>query len=155
MPEPRFLCDEMLGRLCRYLRAAGYDAALARGGEPDARLLQQAIAEERIFLTCDQKILEHNAAREVAVVLPTGNLNQLAAFLKQHLGLDWLHAPFSRCLVDNRVLRPADRDGILRIPQDARRAGERFMACPACGRVYWRGSHLRRMMGYLQRWAEG
>jgi uncharacterized protein with PIN domain len=29
---PRFLCDEMLGRLCRYLRAAGYDALLANNG---------------------------------------------------------------------------------------------------------------------------
>jgi len=38
---PRFLCDEMLGRLCRYLRAAGYDALLANNGRSDRELLRQ------------------------------------------------------------------------------------------------------------------
>ncbi len=44
---PRFLCDEMLGRLCRYLRAAGYDALLANGGRGDAELLRQCLEEGR------------------------------------------------------------------------------------------------------------
>ena len=43
-PLPRFLCDEMLGRLCRYLRAAGYDALFARNGAGDAELLRQCRA---------------------------------------------------------------------------------------------------------------
>jgi len=34
---PRLLCDEMLGRLCRYMRAAGYDALLANGGRSPRR----------------------------------------------------------------------------------------------------------------------
>ena len=52
----RFLCDEMLARLCRYLRAAGYDAALASDGIRDRVLLQQCQAEARRFLTLDRRI---------------------------------------------------------------------------------------------------
>ena len=35
----RFLCDEMLVKLARLLRAAGYDTYLAAGGEKDEQLL--------------------------------------------------------------------------------------------------------------------
>ena len=56
---PRFLCDEMLGRLCRYLRAAGYDALLANGGRGDGELLRQCREEGRYFLTQDQLVQEH------------------------------------------------------------------------------------------------
>ena len=36
---PRFLCDGMLGQLCRYLRAAGYDTVFDNNGDPDRDLL--------------------------------------------------------------------------------------------------------------------
>ena len=50
---PRFHCDEMLFRLARWLRAAGYDATLAEPGEPDAAVLARAVDEERWLVTRD------------------------------------------------------------------------------------------------------
>ena len=44
----RFLCDEMLVRLARLLRAAGYDTYLAEGGEADGSLIKTARREGRI-----------------------------------------------------------------------------------------------------------
>ena len=52
----RFLCDEMLVRLARLLRAAGYDTYLASGGEPDANLLRIAREEGRMLLTRDKRL---------------------------------------------------------------------------------------------------
>ncbi len=66
----RFLCDEMLGSLCRYLRAAGYDAVFASNGDPDRDLLRQCHDEGRQLLTQDQLISEHKAAQGVAFILP-------------------------------------------------------------------------------------
>jgi uncharacterized protein with PIN domain len=142
----------MLGRLGRYLRAAGYDTAFARPGEPDARLLSRAIAEQRRFLTMDRKIMEHKVAADVATVLPMANLDELAAFMQREFDIDWLHAPFSRCLVDNALLLPATPEQGLTVPADAQRPEEPFLACPACGRVYWRGSHVKRMLANMGRW---
>jgi len=142
----------MLGRLCRYLRAAGYDTAAAQPGEPDARLLSRAIAENRRFLTMDRKIMEHKVAQEVATVLPMADLDALAAFMQREFGVDWLHAPFSRCLVDNAELVPASPEDASRAPPESRREGEELRVCPACRRVYWRGSHVRRMLGHMGRW---
>ena len=59
----RFLCDEMLLRLARLLRAAGYDTYLASGGEPDAALLKLAREEGRMLITRDKR-LASIAARE-------------------------------------------------------------------------------------------
>ncbi|HSR02925.1 MAG TPA: Mut7-C RNAse domain-containing protein, partial [Methylophilaceae bacterium] len=115
---PRFLCDEMLGHLCRYLRAAGYDALLARDGASDASLLQQCHAEERQFLTKDTLILEHKAAQDVAVILPSVDLDHLAALVSDYYQLDWLSQAFSRCLMDNTLLVPANESELAGAPGD-------------------------------------
>jgi len=50
----RFLCDEMLAELARWLRIAGYDAAQAERGLADRQILDQAIAEGRLMLTREE-----------------------------------------------------------------------------------------------------
>lgn len=149
---PRFLCDEMLGQLCRYLRAAGYDALLARDGASDAELLRQCRDEGRHFLTQDTLIREHKAAHGVALVLPHADLDRLIALLDEHYRLDWLSHAFTRCLLDNTILVTADAAASTRVPADALRPGEPLYQCPACGRIYWRGSHYKRMREKLAAW---
>lgn len=152
LPAPRFLCDEMLGRLCRYLRAAGYDAVLANNGKPDAQLLREAAAESRRFLTQDRRILEHRAAAAITLLLPKGDLDSHAALLTRAFHIDWLTHAFTRCLVDNAVLLDAPVEKRMQAPADANRQNEPMSVCPACDRVYWRGSHYRRMRAKLERW---
>ena len=151
---PRFLCDEMLGQLCRYLRAAGYDTLLASGGMRDADLLRQSREEGRIFLTRDALVSEHKAARGVALILPHASLDKLAGQLGEHFGLDWLQHAFTRCLLDNSLLVTADAAARARAPEDALKPGEPLSYCQACGRVYWRGSHYKRMRAKLVAWEE-
>jgi uncharacterized protein with PIN domain len=151
-PTPRFLCDEMLGQLCRYLRAAGYDTLLANNGHQDRVLLQQCHDEGRFFLTQDQLVHEHKAARNIALILPQGDIDQLAAVLRAHFQLDWLSHAFTRCLVDNTLLIAADAEAAASVPPDAVRPNEPLTVCPACGRVYWQGSHYKRMRGRLAGW---
>lgn len=140
-----FLCDAMLARLARYLRAAGFDADLADSGAADAEILRQAAEEGRILLTCDKKIVEHKASRGRMLLLPHGSLEAQAASLNREFGLNWLERAFTRCLLDNAVLAEASAGQLEQVPPSARRAHEPFLACPACGRVYWPGSHYRRM----------
>lgn len=152
---PRFLCDEMLGHLCRYLRAAGYDTLLACEGAGDAQLLQQCHAEGRQFLTQDMLICEHKAARDVALILPPVDLNHLAALLTERYRLDWLSNSFTRCLLDNTPLVVADEVAQARVPHDVLESGEPLFQCPTCGRIYWQGSHYKRMQSRLASWQTG
>jgi hypothetical protein len=149
----RFLCDEMLGRLARYLRAAGYDTTLATGGAPDRELLAAARHERRAFVTCDRRIALHKAAAEVALILPRGTIDELAQALARRVPIDWLHRPFSRCLVDNAPL--LDGIGASRRAPPPDVAGTEVRNCPECGRLYWAGSHHRRMRTRLAAWSAG
>jgi uncharacterized protein with PIN domain len=149
---PRFLCDEMLGQLCRYLRAAGYDTLLAKDGRPDRELLRQCRNEGRYFLTQDQLVHEHKAARDIALILPQGSIDQFASILGARFQLDWLRHAFTRCLLDNTLLQAADAASATTVPPDARRPDEPLTVCPVCRRVYWQGSHYNRMRARLTLW---
>jgi uncharacterized protein with PIN domain len=148
----RLLCDEMLRGLGRWLRAAGYDTLIARSGTADADLLAFARAERRILLTCDRALARLAGDDPEVVTLATEALDPAAHELGARLGIDWLAAPFSRCLLDNAALRPASPLQAASVPAPAREGDGPLLACPECGRVYWPGSHVRRMRARLERW---
>jgi uncharacterized protein with PIN domain len=147
----RFLCDEMLQGLGRWLRAAGYDTAIASGGRRDRDLLLRAALESRVLLTKDRH-LACVAPEARIVLLAGGSMDAEARDLRERLGVDWLHAPFTRCLLDNAALEPAEAGDTERIPRTARESGGAIRRCPRCGRVYWPGGHVRRMRERLARW---
>lgn len=147
---PRFLTDEMLSGLARWLRAAGHDTARAPAGAADGALVALAAAENRLLLTRDRAILERKAAAGLVLVLDGEGVEAWAAELSTRLALDWWAAPFTRCLVCNTALVAApDAAGL---PPGA---NPPLRWCPACRKPYWRGGHVRRMEARLRRWADG
>jgi len=147
----RFLCDEMLVRLARLLRAAGHDAALAPAQAPDAILVGQAEAEGRLLLTRDRDLAR--LAGERGVLVHAETIDAQAEELSQAVPVDWSLAPFTRCVMDNAELREASPEEAARMPEAAQARGGPFRACPACGRLYWPGSHVKRMAARLERLA--
>jgi len=142
----------MLAALARWLRAAGHDAALAPPAAPDRSLIDLARAEGRVLVTRD-RTLAGEAGDVPAVLLPEGSLDDQAAALGRALHLDWRLAPFTRCMMDNATLRPATAEEIAAMPETSRNRPGPFRACPRCSRLFWPGSHVRRMAERLERWA--
>ncbi len=152
--ERRFLCDAMFARLGRWLRAAGYDAAVAAGHEPDRALVLWARDEGRLLLTRDRRILDIRGAPATTLLLRHDRLDACVEELTRRLNLDWQHDPFSRCLVCNVRLEPADPElGDERLAEATLRGRREVNACPSCERLYWEGDHVRRMRARLERWA--
>ena len=141
----------MLAGLARWLRAAGHDTALAEAGERDRTLVERAEREGRVFLTRDHSVPQIKTGAEVWV-LPAAGIEAEARALAER-GVDWLPAPFSRCQVDNALLAPAGPEDLARMPEESRALPGPHRVCPACRRVYWPGSHVRRMRARLERWA--
>lgn len=139
----RFLCDEMLLRLARLLRAAGYDTRLASGGQSDAELLALARAENRVLVTRDKRLAAEAHPRSV-LVEGRGAYAE-AESLAAVVPIDWRLDPFSRCLVDNTPLRAAAPEDVARMPVESQARPGPFRACPACRRLYWPGSHVKRL----------
>ncbi len=146
----RLYCDEMLARLGRWLRAAGYDTAIAESGLADTGIIAQCAAEGRILLTRDRHLAEVGTARGVRVLrLSETTVERQARTLRQSLGIDWQHASFTRCLVDNAPLDPAPPGAASQVPPRSRAAGGPLRMCSCCGRLYWPGGHVRRMLARL------
>ena len=148
-----FLCDGMLARLCRFLRAAGYDTEIAGENEHDSNLLERAIEDGRLLLTCDRELARRRLAAGRVVVLPSNGLDRTALALDRAVSINWLLAPFSRCLVDNTPLRSANPEDYCRLPPRAREfVCNDVFVCPQCDRIFWPGSHVRRMDERLRQW---
>jgi len=149
---PAFWCDAMLGGLARWLRAAGYDAAWQEGID-DADLVRRALADGRILLTCDTELARHGAVRSGrvrALLLPhgLGKVEQLRWVLER-LGLE--RRP-PRCMACGGRLE--------RIPKEAARPEvptrtfgwcEVYFRCERCAKVFWRGTHWRKIEAALDR----
>ncbi|MDP9414194.1 MAG: Mut7-C RNAse domain-containing protein [Pseudomonadota bacterium] len=149
----RLLCDEMLASLARWLRAAGHDTELAAPATPDIRLIDQCRSGRRVLLTRDRRLAEVAGRVVTSVLLPPEDLDEQAAFLAEELKLEWLAAPFSRCMVDNELLQAAEAGDFERVLAPAR-GDAPVMKCPVCARVYWQGGHAVRMLARLRRWRE-
>jgi hypothetical protein len=150
--EPRFLCDVMLARLGRWLRAAGYDTEIAGGMETDRALLDKAWREGRVLLTHDRKVMEMRHARDHVVLLSGNGVDQSVAALNGAMAVDWLYDVFSRCLLCNTPLEPVPPAMCSQLPADMREQDD-VRHCPACDKLYWPGSHQKRMRKRLEGWA--
>lgn len=147
-PSMRFLCDEMVFRLARLLRAAGYDTYLASDGQPDDELLEIARTEARVLVTRDRRLAAR--AHPAAVLIEGRGVAEEARSLRRAVPVDWRLAPFTRCVVDNAPLRTARPAEVARMPPEAQATAGPLRACPACGRLYWPGSHVERIDARLQ-----
>ncbi|WP_346427348.1 DUF5615 family PIN-like protein [Caulobacter sp. 17J65-9] len=153
MSPLRLLCDEMLFRLARSLRAAGYDTVLAADGAPDRDLLERCRREDRVLVTRDRKLMAQALPDVRAVLLVDEDREAEARALSRALDIDWLLAPMSRCMVDNTPLSPAGPADLARVPSTVEASPEAVKVCRTCGRVYWPGGHVKRLMEKLSCWA--
>ncbi len=149
------LCDQMLARLGRWLRAAGYDTAIQDQATTDRALLERALGEGRLLITRDRKLAEFRQAPGAVLVLAGNRLADSARELTERTAIDWLHRPFTRCLLCNALLAPAPAEARARLPEGARALAADATWCPACDKIFWPGSHARRMRAHLEAWARG
>jgi uncharacterized protein with PIN domain len=138
----RFVADAMLGTLAKWLRILGYDT-LFDPELDDHQLVRLARAQDRVLLTRDRELARRRGVHVLLVADEhlDGQVSQVLADL--NLELD---RSFSRCPVCNELLEPLDREKARSlVPAYVVRTHEMFKSCPACRRVYWRGTHWQRM----------
>ncbi|HEX2251704.1 MAG TPA: Mut7-C RNAse domain-containing protein [Thermoanaerobaculia bacterium] len=154
MPDtdaPRFVADAMLGALARWLRVLGLDTAYDPGLD-DGEIVALSLAEGRTILTRDRRLVERRLAANhllVASEVVDEQVRQVVAACNLTPEAERL---FLRCLRCNEALVPADaEEARARVPPFVARTTQEFRRCPACGRFYWRASHVRRMRDRLRR----
>ena len=143
--EFRFLADEMLGKLAKWLRAIGYDTVWYDGGG-DSALVQQALVEDRIILTRDTNLVKRKLARKSILIESDQPREQLRQVVEE-LDLDLKDRLFTRCLVCNCELVSVRKYNVrAKVPIYTYLTQSNFYECPNCGRIYWPGTHKDSML---------
>lgn len=150
----KLFCDEMLIKLGRWLRVAGYDTRIARHGMSDRQLIELAREENRRLVTRDRKLMEYRNSAATVVLLDCHLMDQCLEEVTRKLHINWLIRPFSRCLKCNTLLIEARNEQYNQIPEDVKNSGSQVCYCPHCRQLFWEGGHVRRMRHQLEYFSE-
>jgi uncharacterized protein with PIN domain len=149
----RFILDVHLGKLARYLRMLGFDAAYERDHD-DVTIIDLSLQQQRVILTRDLGILKQSRVTHGYWLRHAEPGQQLQEVL---LALDLFRQlqPFTRCLDCNGRTYPVNRNAIRGqiIPEIFQRFRE-FWQCHDCMKIYWRGSHYESMLRQVKSWGQ-
>lgn len=144
----RFIADEMLGKLAKWLRILGYDTVY-KTGMNDNELLQQAIMENRIILTRDTLLIKRRLAKRHLLIKDDFLPQQLKQVINE-FKLDTKSYFLTRCLVCNQSLVLVDKkEAQKQVPPYVYTTQDSFSKCPSCKRIYWRATHVTHLQQRL------
>jgi uncharacterized protein with PIN domain len=147
--EPAFVLDTHLGKLAAHLRLLGFDTLYTNDCADDA-LLRLSVDEKRILLTRDRGLLKRRELTHGYCVRAADPTEQIREVL-EHFDLWGAARPFTRCLSCNGRLEAVPPEAVGdRVPPDVQAAQSEYMACPGCGRVFWRGSHYDHLRRFVE-----
>jgi uncharacterized protein len=156
--EMKFIADNNVGKLARWLRLIGYDTILLKQKD-DAQMIKVALSENRVILTKDAQFMKRRLVTNGT--LKTIQIKQDAPRLQvqelvKTLGLDYHFKPFSLCLECNRALVARGKEEVKNfVPARVFETQTQYTQCPACHRVYWPGTHWQAMGEELQGLQQG
>jgi uncharacterized protein with PIN domain len=141
----KFICDDNLGKLAKWLRALGYDTLFKLTIE-DGELVSLALKENRIILSRDTKLSRFKIKDRYLLIQsenPWEQLKQVMDHFKLKIEEDLL---FTRCLVCNQSLQKVEKEKIKqRLYPYIYQTQENFVYCSVCDKIYWAGTHVERM----------
>jgi len=143
----KFLVDQPLAGLAKWLRLCGLDAAVINFSA-GKDLPQPA---PRTYLITRQVGFRHRQREDLLVPAANDPEDQVAEIFRR---LQLSHrdlAPLSRCGECNEPLVPVSREEALGlVPDHVYHTQVKFFQCPTCRRLYWPGSHPARIIARIK-----
>ena len=140
----RFLADEQLGRLSRWLKIVGQDVVY-KNRWADEELIGRARAEARIILTRDSHLSEKAAEVPLYWVrenYPALQLREVVGHFQDRLRLEI----FSRCVECNVPLLEIAKSQVEgKVPPFVWKTQTEYRTCPSCGKIFWSATHRQRI----------
>lgn len=140
----KFIADEMLGKLAKWMRLLGYDTEYVKLKD-DNYLVNKAFQEQRILLTRDTRIIERKFIPRFLLVKSDDFTKQLREVIKNFNLVPAEELFFTRCLICNTNIKPISKDLARdKVPAYVYETQEDFLICTICNRIYWRGTHVEK-----------
>ncbi|MFP4528685.1 MAG: Mut7-C RNAse domain-containing protein [Candidatus Kapaibacterium sp.] len=146
--RPNFIADVNLGRLAVYLRLLGFDTLYSNDLE-DSEITEIASESGRIVLSRDIGLLKRSAIGLGRWLRSDKPVEQLRETLRKFNLFDEIRE-FTLCSECNSPLRTIAKSEIEHLLEEGtRRNFNDFFECSGCGKIYWKGSHYKRFMNFL------
>ena len=153
----KFIVDHNVGKLAKWLRMMGYDTLFFSGGD-DWQMLRTAMAEGRVILTRDTQIMKRRvvtSGRLKVIFIQSDEPEQQKRQVVGTLNLDCQLRPFTICLECNQPLVERSKQQVQDlVPPYVFQTQNQYMECPACHRIYWRGTHWQAMTKKLKQFGQ-
>jgi uncharacterized protein with PIN domain len=151
--EVKFIADNNIGKLARWLRMIGYDTLLFKQKD-DVQMIKTALSEDRVILTKDTQFMKRrlvtNGKLKTILIKQDDPKLQVQEAVKT-LNLNYHFKPFSLCLECNQALIARDKEEVQGlVPTHVFETQTQYTECPACHRIYWQGTHWQAMVKKLQ-----
>ncbi|MCX7820547.1 MAG: Mut7-C ubiquitin/RNAse domain-containing protein [Brevinematales bacterium] len=149
LPKLKFICDVHLGKLAKYLRIMGFDC-LYENNYKDEEIIKIGTSERRIILTMDRGILKNSKVKYGALIR-SKNLRDQLRELDERFNIGKNKKLLSRCILCNKKLKPTTRKKATKkfaYLNDKFYSG--FFYCSHCDKIYYKGSHYKKMLDYLE-----
>jgi len=155
--ELKFIADNNVGKLAKWLRIMGYDT-LFFDGRNDSHMIATALAGGRVILTKDTQIMKRRVVTsgQLKAILIKGDEPELQMQqVIDILNLDCQFRPFTICLECNQPLVEWSKQQVKDlVPPYVFQTQNQFVECPTCHRIYWRGTHWQAMTKKLNKFVE-
>ncbi len=146
----RFVADVHVKTLARYLRMLGFDTLYNRHWV-DEELAQLSEKEERILLSRDTRLLMRKNVSRGMYIRSIHPRKQVIEVLRRY-DLSNRIDPFVRCISCNGEIHKVEEAHIEHgsIPQRVLERTDMFFRCGTCGKYYWNGSHVEKMLNRIE-----
>ena len=148
----KFLCDQMLGTLAKWLRILGFDTFYAHTDMEDKELLQIAKQENRVLITRDKQLIQKARREQLHIVeMQTIDLDNQLSQVLHDVEIDE-KIVLTRCSLCNTVLENIQKNDVKdKVPHRIFEQNDQFWFCKTCKKVYWTGSHYRKIIDKINK----
>ena len=143
----KFLCDQMLGSLAKWLRIYGFDTFYANSTISDDKIIKISKKENRCLITRDEELAFRCKKENIKILyFKILDLDKQIKFVLNDLVVD-KEKILSRCILCNSELYDIKKDKIKdEIPIKVFQKHKKFWFCKKCNKIYWQGSHYDNMI---------
>jgi uncharacterized protein len=140
----KFIADVMLGRLAKWMRLLGFDVLYDRTMN-DNEIIRVSLTQGRMILTRDTGLVARPLASN-HVFIESDNVRQQLEQVLTTLHITSTPGFLTRCSLCNSFLSPVIKQEVRDlVPPYVYEKYDGFLRCEKCGKIYWKGTHVRRM----------
>jgi uncharacterized protein with PIN domain len=143
----KFLCDQMLGTLAKWLRIYGFDTFYASNIISDDKLIEISKDETRVLISRDKELIQIAKRENIKTIeLKTTDIDEQIKAVLSGIKLDD-SLILSRCILCNAEVEKLRKEEVKeKIPKRVFENNEDFWFCKNCNKIYWKGSHYEKMI---------